>query len=151
MGRFLTGVILGLLLLYCGKAAATLETITHQALPEAPMVLSYATQPVNHFNKTLAQAQQQQVAWSHDPKLISQQYAGASFELVKSKEYQGQVITYSVRPPKLGHPQLLLILALDKKAGNWELHKARLSWRCSKDDFFSTKHCKANAIDSTEP
>lgn len=149
MGRFLTIASIGWSLLYCGSAAATLETVANPALPEPPMVLSYATQPVSHFNKTLAQAQQQQKAWSHDPELISQRYAGASFELVKSKKYQGQLITYSVRPPKLRHPQMLLILALDRKNGRWELHKARLSWRCAKDDFFSTNHCKTSDIPTT--
>ncbi|MDF0533766.1 hypothetical protein PY479_05650 [Shewanella sp. A32] len=134
-----------LLLLYCHTAVATIKSVANPALPEPPLVLSYAAQPVSHFNKSLAIAQQQQASWSHDPQQISQQYSGTGFELVTAKEYQGKVITYSVRPSQSGHPQMLLILALGKKKGHWALEKARLSWRCSEDNFFSTNHCNITA------
>ncbi|MFQ6371356.1 hypothetical protein [Shewanella sp. YIC-542] len=144
MGHFSAMSAAALCLLYSNMAAASLKTAATPASPlaEPPMVLSYAVQPVSHFNQALAKAQRQQAAWSQDPRQISRQYSGQGFQLVDAKQYKGQMITYSIKAPHPGHPQMLLILSLGKQQGHWALDKACLSWRCASDDFFGTNHCK---------
>ncbi|WP_156104031.1 hypothetical protein [Shewanella mangrovi] len=109
---------------------------------DTPMVLSYAVQPVNQFNKALQKATQENDSWAENPTAISKRYSGAEFELIKSSQQDGKVITYNMRPSKNGHPQLLLILSLDKHAHGWTVSKAGLSWRCEDDAFYGTNNCQ---------
>ncbi|MBO2604515.1 hypothetical protein I6M34_15605 [Shewanella algae] len=107
---------------------------------EPPLVVSYAAQPVNRFNQKLLQAQHQQAPWSQDPEGISRQYSGSAFKFVRISHSHGKTLTYNVSTQE-GHPQMLLILALDNNAGDWSVEKAVLSWRCQNKVYFGTDNC----------
>ncbi|QSX34685.1 hypothetical protein JYB87_05460 [Shewanella avicenniae] len=117
---------------------------------ETPMVLSYAEQPVSKFNQALLKATLSKDSWANSPDSISQRYSGADFEMIKSNQVDGKVITYNMRPSRDGHPQLLLILALDKQGTGWKVSKAGLSWRCQNDAFYGTNNCRVAQQDSDD-
>lgn len=107
---------------------------------EPPLVVSYAAQPINRFNQKLLQAQHQQAPWSNNPEGISRHYSGSAFKFVHISHSHGKTLTYNVSTQK-GHPQMLLILALDNNAGDWSVEKAVLSWRCQNKVYFGTDNC----------
>ncbi len=107
-----------------------------------PMVLSYAVQPVHQFNQQLQQATQAQASWTTSPETISQHYVGKGFELINAQQRNGRVITYNLRPQTDSHPQMLLILSIDKYQRGWKVSKAGLSWRCHDEHFYSTNTCE---------
>lgn len=107
-----------------------------------PMVQSYAVQPVHKFNEQLAEATAEKARWADSPESISKQYVGNGFELVSAQQRNGSVITYNVRPSSDQHPQLLLILSLNKHKYGWRVNKAGLSWRCQNDAFYGTNNCQ---------
>ncbi|WP_417761243.1 hypothetical protein [Shewanella sp.] len=109
---------------------------------DIPMVLSYAVQPVHHFNQQLQQATRAKASWTTSPESISQHFVGKDYELIKAQEHNGNVITYNLRPSTDQHPQLLLILSLDKHRQGWKVSKAGLSWRCQNDNFYGTNNCQ---------
>lgn len=115
-------------------------TLASEEAFEPPLVVSYTVQPVNRFNQKLLQAQHQQAPWSQDPEGISRQYSGSAFKFVRISHSQGKTLTYSVSTQE-GHPQMLLILALDNDAGDWSIDKAVLSWRCQNKAYFGTDNC----------
>ena len=110
-----------------------------------PMVQSYAVQPVHKFNEKLAVATAEKADWATSPESISKQYVGQGFTMISSQQRNGSVITYNLRPSSDQHPQLLMILSLNKRKHGWQLNKAGLSWRCQNDAFYGTNNCATRA------
>ncbi|MCL1050194.1 hypothetical protein L2755_11220 [Shewanella abyssi] len=117
--------------LFCSSAAAY----------EQPIVVSYAVQPINHFNQQLSQAQVESLKWTQAPESISAQYSGDKFALARVNNFQGKVITYSVSQQSDKHPKMLLILSMEKQKGLWTLDDAKLTWQCKNGLHFGTDRC----------
>lgn len=123
--------IFALSLLFCGAASAY----------EQPIVVSYAVQPVKHFNHLLNQAQIDSKQWAQVPESISAQYSGDNFSLARVKNFQGKVVTYNVSQQNDKHPKMLLILSMEKQKGLWALDDAKLTWQCKNGLHFGTDRC----------
>ncbi|BDM63599.1 hypothetical protein NFHSH190041_10510 [Shewanella sp. NFH-SH190041] len=108
-----------------------------------PMVLSYAQQPIRHFNHELLTAQQELRQWTQLPDTISQRYAGQSFTVTQVVHQGDGVVTYSQSQAYANHPQLLLVVSMNKHNGQWQINGAKLSWRCEKGQYFSTDPCES--------
>uniref|UniRef100_Q0HSG0 Uncharacterized protein n=1 Tax=Shewanella sp. (strain MR-7) TaxID=60481 RepID=Q0HSG0_SHESR len=108
---------------------------------QQPIIVSYAVQPVSHFNQQLRVAQEQHQAWSEDPKAISSQYAGKKFTLVRTQSTKNGIFTYQVSELSQQHPQMLLILSLKKSAQRWQVDSAQLAWKCRDGQHFGTDRC----------
>lgn len=106
-----------------------------------PIIVSYAVQPVNHFNQQLRIAQEQHQAWSNDPSKISSQYAGNKFTLVRTQANKDSMLTYHVSELSKQHPQMLLIVSLKLNAKLWRVDSAQLAWKCSDGQHFGTDRC----------
>lgn len=111
------------------------------AQAQQPIIVSYAVQPVSHFNQQLRAAQEQHQAWSEDPSAISNQYAGKKFTLVRTQPTKDGVFTYQVSELSQQHPQMLLILSLKKSAQRWQVDSAQLAWKCRDSQHFGTDRC----------
>ncbi|WP_298768387.1 hypothetical protein [uncultured Shewanella sp.] len=110
---------------------------------EEPVIASSAHQPIEAFNKLLADAQLQQRQWSLHPQDISTAYTENEFVLLKIKQTEEKVISYNVHQDKDQNQTLLLILTLSQKGSFWVLDEAQLTWQCQNrnDVHFSTKPC----------
>lgn len=106
-----------------------------------PIIVSYAVQPVSHFNQQLRVAQAQHQPWSEDPSQISSQYAGNKFTLVRTQTNKDSILTYQVSELSKQHPQMLLIISLKQNAKQWQVSSAQLAWKCSGGQHFSTDRC----------
>ncbi|AAN54382.1 hypothetical protein HRJ35_08695 [Shewanella oneidensis MR-1] len=115
--------------------------LSQNAQAQQPIIVSYAVQPVSHFNQQLRIAQEQHQAWSTDPTAISSQYAGNKFTLVRTQPTKNGVFTYQVSEISKQHPQMLLILSLKKDAQRWQVDSAQLAWKCSEGQHFGTDRC----------
>ena len=111
------------------------------AQAQQPIIVSYAVQPVSHFNQQLRIAQAQHQVWSEDPKTISNQYAGQKFTLVRTQPTKYGILTYQVSEISKQHPQMLLILSLKKDAQRWQVDSAQLAWKCRDGQHFGTDRC----------
>jgi len=112
-----------------------------QAQAQQPIIVSYAVQPVSHFNQQLRAAQEQHQAWTKDPTAISSQYAGKKFTLFHTQPTKNGVFTYQVSELSQQHPQMLLILSLKKSAQHWLVDSAQLAWKCRDGQHFGTERC----------
>lgn len=106
-----------------------------------PIIVSYAVQPVSHFNQQLRVAQAQHQPWSEDPSQISSQYAGNKFTLVRTQTNKDSILTYQVSELSKQHPQMLLIISLKQNAKQWRVSSAQLAWKCSDGQHFGTDRC----------
>ena len=106
-----------------------------------PIIVSYAVQPVSHFNQQLRVAQAQHQPWSEDPSQISSQYAGNKFTLVRTQTNKDSILTYQVSELSKQHPQMLLIISLKQNAKQWQVSSAQLAWKCSGGQHFGTDRC----------
>lgn len=106
-----------------------------------PIIISYAVQPVSHFNQQLRTAQAQHQPWSEDPNKISSQYAGNKFTLVRTQTNKDGILTYQVSELSKQHPQMLLIISLKQNAKLWHVSSAQLAWKCSGGQHFGTDRC----------
>lgn len=106
-----------------------------------PIIVSYAVQPVSHFNQQLRTAQAQHQPWSEDPNKISSQYAGNKFTLVRTQTNKDGILTYQVSELSKQHPQMLLIISLKQNAKLWQVSSAQLAWKCSGGQHFGTDRC----------
>ncbi|MCS6094731.1 hypothetical protein [Shewanella baltica] len=106
-----------------------------------PIIVSYAVQPVSHFNQQLRVAQAQHQPWSEDPSQISSQYAGNKFTLVRTQTNKDSILTYQVSELSKQHPQMLLIISLKQNAKQWQVSLAQLAWKCSGGQHFGTDRC----------
>lgn len=123
--------LFALSILFCSSASAY----------EQPIVVSYAVQPINHFNQQLNQAQKESKRWAQTPQSISAQYTGNNFVFVKAKKFQGKVVTYSISQANNKDPKMLLILSMEKQKGLWILDDAKLTWQCKNGLNFGTDRC----------
>lgn len=112
-----------------------------KAQAQQPIIVSYAVQPVNHFNQQLRIAQEQQQVWAEDPSKISSQYAGNQFTLVRTQTHKDSILTYQMSEISKQHPQMLLIVSLKKNAKHWQVDSAQLAWKCSDAQYFGTDRC----------
>lgn len=115
--------------------------LAQNAQAQQHIIVSYAVQPVSHFNQQLRIAQEQHQAWSTDPTAISSQYAGNKFTLVRTQPTKNGVFTYQVSEISKQHPQMLLILSLKKDAQRWQVDSAQLAWKCREGQHFGTDRC----------
>ncbi|MCG9962728.1 MAG: hypothetical protein ACRDCT_16305 [Shewanella sp.] len=115
--------------------------LAQNAQAQQPIIVSYAVQPVSHFNQQLRIAQEQHQAWSTDPTAISSQYAGNKFTLLRTQPTKNGVFTYQVSEISKQHPQMLLILSLKKDAQRWQVDSAQLAWKCREGQHFGTDRC----------
>lgn len=106
-----------------------------------PIIVSYAVQPVGHFNQQLRIAQEQHQAWSKDPNKISSQYAGHRFTLIQTQTNKDTILTYQVSEPSTQAPQMLLIISLRQHAKRWQVDSAQLAWKCHDGQHFGTDRC----------
>ncbi|MEI8600560.1 hypothetical protein P4S55_05360 [Shewanella sp. PP-Sp27a-2] len=106
-----------------------------------PIIVSYAVQPVSHFNQQLRVAQAQHQPWSEDPSQISSQYAGNKFTLMRTQTNKDSILTYQVSELSKQHPQMLLIISLKQNAKQWQVSSAQLAWKCSGEQHFGTDRC----------
>lgn len=106
-----------------------------------PIIISYAVQPVSHFNQQLRIAQEQHQTWSKDPNKISRQYAGNKFTLLLTQTNKDSIVTYQVSEHAKQHPQMLLIISLKQNAKQWQVDSAQLAWKCRDGQHFSTDRC----------
>jgi hypothetical protein len=125
----------------CALVAFYSLMLSPQAQAQQPIIVSYAVQPVNHFNQQLRIAQVQQQDWAKDPSKISSQYAGNKFTLVRTQSHKGSILTYQVSEFSKQHPQMLLIISLKQNAKQWQVSSAQLAWKCSGGQHFGTDRC----------
>lgn len=115
--------------------------LTPNALALQPIIVSYAVQPVSHFNQQLRVAQAQHQPWADDPNKISNHYAGDKFTLVSTQANKDSILTYQVSEFSKQHPQMLLIISLKQDAKLWQVSSAQLAWKCSDGKHFGTDRC----------
>ncbi|GIU08715.1 hypothetical protein [Shewanella morhuae] len=113
-----------------------------KALALQPIIVSYAVQPVSHFNQQLRVAQEQHQPWTEDPSKISNQYAGDKFTLVSTQANKDSILTYQISELSKQHPQMLLIISLKQDAKLWQISSAQLAWKCNDGQHFGTDRCK---------
>ncbi|MCH1928676.1 hypothetical protein L9G16_00620 [Shewanella sp. A25] len=113
-----------------------------------PIIVSYAVQPVSHFNQTLKKAQAEHQAWSDNPAQISSEYAGKKFTLVRTQPNKNGMLTYQLSEMSAQHPQMLLIMSLKKNAKLWQVDSAQLAWKCREGQHFGTERCNIQTQDT---
>lgn len=129
------------------EGATKAGTESRTALEQQILAFSYAEQPVKGFNRLLADSAKRNENWVTNSRLVTRHYLGIEDTSAKlrASDIASGTASYSVLQPieRGGVDSALYQVYLEKQEGGWwKVSSARVSWRCTASQTFSTHRCE---------